>query len=164
VLLFVVPASPMASPWAVIGGSVISTLSGSAMVHLFGATALGAGLSVGLAILAMSALRCLHPPGGGFALIAAVGGPASPGAAWGFALAPVGLNAVILVLFGMLFHRLISGHSYPHRVAAVPERPHFRTADIDAALAEMGEAFDVSREDLDMLLEAAARHADRRRK
>ncbi len=67
------------------------------------------------------------------------------------------------MLIGLAFHRF-SGHSYPHRPAATPgTEPNFQPGDIDAALAELGEAFDVARADLDALLEAAERHALARR-
>ncbi|MBO9712570.1 HPP family protein [Sphingomonas sp.] len=162
VLLFAVPASPMSAPWPVIGGAMTSTASGALMVHLLGATPLAAGLAVGLAIVAMSALRCLHPPGGGYALVPVVAGAGAKAAGWVFILAPVGTNALLLVLSGLAFHRLVSGHSYPHRPVAPPQDP-LTAEDIDAALAELGETFDVAREDLDALLEAAARHARQRR-
>ena len=63
----------------------------------------------------------------------------------------------LLVLAGLAFHR-VSGHAYPHRVAPVPASP-FTDGDIDAALADMHETFDIAREDLDALLARAAHHA-----
>lgn len=160
VLVFAVPASPMSAPWPVIGGAITSTLSGIAMIHLLGQTPLAAGAAVGLAILAMSLLRCLHPPGGGYALVPIVAGPAAAASHWIYALSPVALNAAALVLSALAYHRLVSGHSYPHRPAPAPPAPlHFRAEDIDAALEELGETFDVAREDLDLLLETAERHA-----
>lgn len=79
VLLFALPASPLAQPWAVIGGNVISALIGVACVHWLGASlnpALLGALAAALALAAMFALRCLHPPGGAVALITVIGGPA----------------------------------------------------------------------------------------
>ena len=64
VLVFCVPASPLAQPWAVVGGDTLSALIGIACVHALGGTALSAALAVALAIAVMFALRCLHPPGG----------------------------------------------------------------------------------------------------
>lgn len=51
---------------------------------------------------------------------------------------------------GVAYHRL-SGHTYPHR--AVPSTaavalPTVRDEDIDAIVAEIGESFDVSPDDL----------------
>ena len=169
VLLFAVPASPLAQPWPVIGGNVVSALVGVAVAALVPDWRLAAGLAVALAILAMSLLRCLHPPGGAAALLPILGGPAVAEAGFGFALVPVGVNALLLVLLGILFHRF-SGHSYPHRAVpvaghdvTVPDDPRFRAEDVDAALAELGETFDVAREDLDLLFRVAERHASERR-
>lgn len=168
VLIFAVPASPLAQPWPVIGGNIISAVVGVAVAGLTLPPALAAGLAVGGAILAMSLLRCLHPPGGAAALTAVIGGPAVAAADWMFPIVPVGINAVILAAAGVLFHRL-TRHSYPHRPAPVPASeakspitPH--PEDLDAALAEMGETFDISRDDLDRLFENVRRQAQRRLK
>lgn len=161
VLLFCVPSSPMAQPIPTVLGAVVSTLAGFLAAHALGHGMAAAGLAVGGAILLMSVLRCLHPPGGGYALVPVVGGPAVLAHGYGFILAPVGVNALLLVLTGLLFHRW-SGHSYPHRVQPVVQHG-VRAEDIDAALEEAGEAFDVSREDLHALLISAERHAEARR-
>lgn len=61
-LVFVLPSSPMAQHWAVIGRNVISALMGITCVHLLGEQMLTPPVAVGLAILCMFVLRCLHPP------------------------------------------------------------------------------------------------------
>lgn len=169
VLVFAVPASPLAQPWAVIGGNVLSALVGVAAARWIPVPFLAAGVAVGGAILLMSLSRCLHPPGGAAALTAVIGGPVIASAGYGFAFVPVGLNAALLTLLAFLFHR-ISGHSYPHR--AVPVAGHvlaetsteaFDPRDIEQALADLGETFDVSREDLDLLFRQAELHAAARR-
>jgi CBS domain-containing membrane protein len=156
VLLFAVPSSPLAQPFPIIGGSIVSTASGMFAAQMLGHGALAAGFAVALAILLMSVTRCLHAPGGGCALVPVVGGPAILAKGYAFALVPFGLNAVLLVAVGLIFHRF-SGHSYPHRAAKMAAGVSM--ADIDAALEEAGEAFDVSRKDLQALLAAAERHA-----
>jgi CBS domain-containing membrane protein len=158
VLLFTVPSSPVGQPWSVIGGNVISALVGVCVARWFGHDALASGLAVGLSIVAMSALRCLHPAGGGATLLPVLGGPAVLAHGFAFALVPVGLNAILLVAVGVVFHRL-SGRSYPHRAAAMPAKPRLHEADIEAALAETGESFDIGVEDLLALLERAEQHA-----
>jgi CBS domain-containing membrane protein len=162
VLLFVVPASPMAQPWSIIGGNVVSGLIGVAVAHVLGETALAAGIAVAAAILGMSLLRCLHPPGGAIALSAVVGGPAVLHASFGFPLGPVAVGSIILVILGWMFHR-IAGHSYPHKphVAGAPatDPHHLHRSDISQALEDVGEAFDVSAEDLEVLLERAEHYA-----
>ena len=162
VLVFAVPASPMAQPWSVIGGNMISALVGVAAAHSIGNPELAAGVAVAGAILAMSLLHCLHPPGGAVALTAVIGSPAILAMGYDFALAPVGLNSVMLLTAGWLFHRF-SGHSYPHRpvlaVGAETIRPGLHHDDIRRALADMGETFDVDPDDLDLLLQRAEQHA-----
>ena len=69
VLVFVLPASPLAQPWSVVAGSVLSALVAIACVHLAANAVLAAGLAVGLAVLVMGLCRCLHPPGGAVALL-----------------------------------------------------------------------------------------------
>jgi len=164
VLLFAVPSSPMGQPWPVIGGNVISALSGIIAAHLIPEPMMAAGAAVGLSIAAMSLTRCLHPSGGGTALVAALGGSTFASHTWAFAFAPVGLNAVILVATAWLFHR-VSGHAYPHRAAppASLAPPPITEADIDAALEAFGEPLDISRSDLTALSNLAIENAHRRR-
>lgn len=160
VLLFAVPASPMAQPWPIVGGNTLSALVGFAVGEAFGHGAIACGLAVGLAIAVMSATRSLHPPGGAAALFGALGGALVEDAGWWFPLAPVALNALILVAVGWVFHRYLSGHPYPHSQAPAAvtrdplpsERVGVRDEDLDAVLAEIGETFDVEREDLRLLL------------
>jgi len=161
VLLFAVPASPLAQPWSILGGNVVSALVGVVVARWVGHEPLAVGLSVAAAILAMSLLRCLHPPGGAVAMTAVVGGPAVWAAGFAFPLVLVAFNAVVVIALGWLFHR-VSGHSYPHRPKAAATPAHFHRSDIEAALADAGEAFDVSREDLALLLERAEHHAEQR--
>lgn len=164
VLLFAIPASPLSQPWPIIGGNVVSALSGVAAYQFVPNFWLACGVAVALAMLLMSLLRCLHPPGGGTALIAVVGGSAVHVDGFLFAFWPVAINATLLVLSGWLFHR-ISGHSYPHRVSAPSGsvESRFRSEDIDSALAELGETLDVDRGDLEVLFGLAEQHARRRR-
>lgn len=165
VLLFAVPASPLAQPWSIIGGNTLSALAGFLVAQFVTDPVLAAGTAVALAIAVMSFTRCLHPPGGAAALTAALGGPAV--ASWGllFPLVPVGLNACILVALGLLFHRLLSRHAYPHVPAPQPVNTHgtadlpaplrvgFRHEDVDAALAKLHETFDIDRDDLKQILQ-----------
>ena len=163
VLVFAVPASPLAQPWPLIGGNMLSALWGMLVAHVVPDHAVAAGLAVGGAIVVMSLLRCLHPPGGAVALAAVLAaGQARPD--WLFPWLPVVIDSALLVLGGIVFHRLVR-HAYPHRTAAPApsSAAAFASEDVDAALAEMHESFDIARADLDALLDAAARHAALRR-
>jgi CBS domain-containing membrane protein len=168
VLIFAVPASPLAQPWAVIGGNIISAAVGVTAAQMLGVSALSAGVAVGCAILLMSLCRCLHPPGGAAALLAVVGGPSVVAAGYGFVLAPVAVNAAALLATGWLFHR-VSGHNYPHKTAAnldtpATYAPGLHRQDIDAALEDLGETFDISPDDLDLLMQTAEQLAAARLK
>lgn len=146
VLVFAVPNSPMAQPWAVVVGNTLSALVGVACVHAMGTTPWAAALAVGGAIGLMLALRCLHPPGGASALLVTLGGVADPG----FALDPVLLNAVLMVAGGMLFNTA-TRRPYPHRQTAA-ETPDDEDAALDAVLARYNQVLDIGRDDLKALL------------
>jgi len=163
VLLFAVPASPLAQPWPIIGGNTISALIGIAVALAVPDPILAAGIAVALAIAVMSLCRCLHPPGGAAALLAVLGGHTVTDVGFLFALDPVLINAVLITLVGLGYHKLLK-HNYPHKPIATPVNTHgtkdavpgtrigFRPVDIDQALADLGETFDIDRADLDRLL------------
>lgn len=164
VLLFVLPASPLAQPWPVIGGHTAAAAVAMA-IHALGLDpALAIALAVGLAIAAMSVLRCLHAPAGGTAVLMVLGSPAIAEASWRFLVTPIALNAVLLVGFAFAYHRL-TGHSYPHRTGQVAALPPgaYEAEDLDAVLEHWDEVIDVSREDLDALFRAVELQAARRR-
>jgi CBS domain-containing membrane protein len=170
VLLFAVPASPMAQPWPIVFGNSISALVGFAVGRALGHGALACGVGVGLAIAVMSVTRSLHPPGGAAALTGVIGGSLVDSAGWWFPLGPVALDAVLLVAVGWAFHRFFSGHPYPHRVpaAAPAEDPaaalvDFSDADLDAVLARVGETYDIDRDDLRLLLAELEQQVSRQR-
>jgi CBS domain-containing membrane protein len=163
VLVFGLPGSPLAQPWPVVMGNAVSTLVGVALLHLLGAGLPVAALAVGVAILGMFALRCLHPPGGACALMAVMGGVADPR----FALFPVALNSLLLVLAGVAYNRA-TGRRYPHvphaPAASTREaRAGFTDEDLDAVLARRNEVLDVNRDELRELLEQTELQAYRRR-
>ncbi len=165
VLLFAVPASPLAQPWSIAGGNFVSAFVGAVVAQLIPDPAIAAAVAVSLAILTMSLLRCLHPPGGAAALSAVLGGYALLSEHVVEFLFVVLVNSLLLVSIGWLFHRF-SGHSYPHRAQpvegrALPPAPASGLSmdDIDKALDDLGETFDISREDLALLLERAEVHA-----
>ncbi len=161
VLVFALPASPLSQPWPVVGGNIVSALVGVAAVHWIGNVYVAGALAVGGAILAMSLLRCLHAPGGGTALVAILGGPSVTSLGFAFPFTVVAVNAAALVAAAWLFHRF-SGHAYPHRAAAAPAADFLRS-DIERALAETGETFDIDPADLEALLMRAEEFANHRR-
>jgi len=126
------------------------------------------GALIGVALTSLVSATALH----GWAplplLVAPIGASAVLGAGYAFPFVPVGINSLILIVTGIAFHRA-SGHSYPHRpipivgyelAASGLGMPH--PEDIDLALTDLGETFDVSREDLDLLFRRVAFHASMR--
>jgi CBS domain-containing membrane protein len=113
VLLFCLPASPLAQPWSVVGGNVISGLVGMACVKWLGPSVGVAALAACLAIGAMFALRCLHPPGGAVALTTVVGGASVHAAGFEFVFITVLFNSAVLVACAVLYNNL-TGRRYPH--------------------------------------------------
>jgi CBS domain-containing membrane protein len=163
VLIFALPAAPLAQPRAVIGGNVISALAGVTAAMLIKEPMLAGPVGAGVAILLMQSLRVLHPPGGAIALVAVFGGEAVRAAGYSYALLPVGLNSLLLVGTGIVFNN-VAGSPYPHRLPK-PEEPKpqtqddvatdrsgFTRQDVDAALDRMEDRPDITVDDLDRLL------------
>jgi len=166
VLVFAVPSSPMAQPWAVMGGNTVSALVGIACgisLRGLGSPELVAALAVALAIALMLVLRCLHPPGGASALLMVLGGIDNAG----FALYPVLLNSAVLVAVGIAYNNA-TRRPYPHlQVAptgrAVPDEIRQLDADLDVVLARYNQVLDVSRDELKgLLLQTQLRSYDRK--
>ncbi len=163
VLLFALPASPMAQPWAVVVGNAASALVGICCARWVPNALLAAPLAVGLAIGAMFMLRCLHPPGAAMALLAVLG----QHTAFSFALMPVLGASLLLVLVAALYNTA-TGRPYPHLSphvspqvpppgagSAIESARQFSHADLDAVLANYNQVLDVSRGDLEALLQSA---------
>lgn len=166
VLVFAVPSSPMAQPWAVMGGNTVSALVGIACViglRRLGSPELVAAVAVALAIALMLALRCLHPPGGASALLMVLGGIDNAA----YALYPVLLNSAVLVAVGVAYNNA-TRRPYPHlqlapTSRAAPDGIRQLDADLDAVLARYNQVLDVSRDELKgLLLQTQLRGYDRK--
>jgi len=173
VLLFALPSSPLAQPWSIIGGNLISAAVGVACARLIPDVVIAAALAVAIAIGCMLALRCLHPPSGAVALTAVLGGPLIHAQGYHFMWAPIGMNSLLLLGVALLFNNL-TRHRYPHGVAEhgsvhpgkdpqAGDRPGFSSEDLDYVLARYNQVLDVNRDDLESLLLQTEMHACRRR-
>lgn len=166
VLVFAVPASPLAQPWSLIGGNLVSGSIGLALGSAISEPVAAAALAVGLAIAAMTFARCLHPPGGACALLCALG--ASGPEAWSFVyLVPIAANVFTLALVGWAYNNL-TGHSWPHVVVPgahdrVSHHPMHTREDIEETLAGWDELLDVDVDDLDQFYRAVRERAANRR-
>ena len=115
VLIFAAPHSPLCQPWALIVGHVSSALVGVTCYKLIPDPLLASVTAVALAIFVMQLLRCLHPPGGAAAMVAVLGGPAIHELGYWYALTPVGLNALVMLVVALLVNNAIPGRHYPAR-------------------------------------------------
>lgn len=160
VLVFALPASPLAQPWSVVGGNTLSALAGIACARWIPDPALAGAVAVGAAIGLMISLRCLHPPGGAAALLAVLAHTTH----FSSALFPVLANSVLLVLAGVLYNTL-TGRRYPHLQEAPRQAPpdaRISQADINAVLARYNQVLDISRDDLASLIQQTELEAYRR--
>ena len=108
VLIYGIPDAPLAQPRNVIGGHIVSAITGVIIYALFGLTWWSAALAASLAVIMMLITKTAHPPGGATAL-GAVLTKASPV----YILTPVALGATILVIVGIFINNLSPNRSYP---------------------------------------------------
>lgn len=114
VLVYGAPTSPLAQPYNVLVGHLVSASVGVLMFQWVGEVSwLSAALAVSVAIVAMQATRSVHPPGGASALIAVVSSPAIHDLGFLYALYPVGLGAVILVAVAFVSNNLFNDQRWP---------------------------------------------------
>ena len=170
VLLFAVPASPLAQPWSIVGGNLVAALIGVSCAKLIASPMPAAALAIALAIGAMFALRCLHPPSGAVALTAVLGGAPIHDAGYAFVLSPVALNSALLLGIALLYNNL-TGRRYPHLQQPERVRPHrtadalpaarlgFAPEDLQAVLKRYNQVLDVSIDDLESLFRQTEMHA-----
>ena len=173
VLLFCIPASPLAQPWSIMGGNLLATVIGVSCARYVDHTVLAAALAVGLAIAAMFALRCLHPPSGAIALTMVLGGPVVQAAGYYFLLL-VMLNSGLLLLAAFAYNNA-TGRRYPHSQQLVHPNPHatndpvptmrlgITPADLDVVLQRYNQILDISRDDLEAIFLQTEMQAHRRR-
>ena len=162
VLLFAAPASPLAQPWPLVGGNLISTLVGVTAGKLTDDVALAASGAVAVAIAVMMLARCLHPPGGACALFASVGAPAVHHQGYLFAIFPVAVNTVLLLAVAIGVNNL-TGRRYPHLAMPAPQPLGLKLEDVRAAIAGLDQGLDILPGDVLTLVQEAEKHAlDRR--
>ena len=160
-LVFAVPNSPLAQPWAVEVGNGLSAFAALLVLHTGLPALIAAPLAVSLAVLAMAAAQAMHPLGGAVALFVAL-------AARGFAASPVLAGSVALVASGILWNRA-TGRVYPFRQPApsphgtadqMPERRHLPPPGALAALlSRLKLDANIGVEDLTRLITAAEAEA-----
>lgn len=166
VLLFAAPHSPMAQPWNLIVGHLVSGLIGWCCALLTPDPVLAGALAVGSAIFAMHLLDALHPPGAATALTMVLSNTVyhDMGALWAFYI--VFANAGISLLLALSINNLLPGRRYPARPAITPPAPptpvEIEMSDIEQAVDSLDGVIDISQEDLSEIYRRARQHAQQR--
>jgi CBS-domain-containing membrane protein len=110
VLVIGSPEAEPAQPRALIGGHIVATLAGLAILKLAGPQAWAAAAAVGAATLAMYVTGTFHPPAGINPLLVV-----SNNLPWSFLLAPVLAGALLLTVFAYVWHRWVHCRVWPQR-------------------------------------------------
>lgn len=109
VILFGMPESEMAQPRSLIGGHVISSVTGLAFLHLGGSAPGMAVAAVATALVLMMATRTIHSPAGANPLVIF-----AEGARWTFLATPLAIGLVIMFAVAWACNNVNrNGSSYP---------------------------------------------------
>jgi CBS-domain-containing membrane protein len=110
VLVMGMPDADPAQPRALVGGHIISTMVGLAVLHFMGPGLWADAVGVALATGAMHFTRTFHPPAGIDPLVVLTGN-----AAPSFLFVPVMAGALLLALFAFVWHRIFRSGAWPKR-------------------------------------------------
>lgn len=110
VLVMGSPEAEAAQPRALIGGHLVATAVGLAVLSLTGPGPWAAAAAVGLAIAIMHLTKTFHPPAGINPLLVVVNN-----LSWSFLLAPVGIGAALLAAFALAWHFVLCRGRWPKR-------------------------------------------------
>lgn len=114
VLIYGAIKSPLAQPRNLIGGHVLSAIIGVACYQWLGPHMwIASSVAVATAIALMHATKTLHPPGGATALIAVIGSDKIHDLGYLYAVVPVGLGALIMLVVAVLVNNIPKNRRYP---------------------------------------------------
>lgn len=165
VLLFAVPNSPLAQPWSAVVGNTVAAAIGVAACLLIADPAIRIAVAVGGAITATILCRAVHPPAGAVAMTAAMSPETVERLGFWFALTPIAVGTVALVVLAAIYARL-TGRHYPFR--HFEDKGSHGTADRDPSvrlglaenelteiLERYRQSFNIGAEDLARMIGAA---------
>lgn len=169
VLLFAVPASPLAQPWNIMVGNTIAAFVGVTCALLIASPTEAFSIAVALSIMLMMTTDSLHPPSGAVAITAVLGGNAVHDLGYAFVFYPVLLNSLLLMIIGIIFNRMI-GKSYPQQAQlntrskdpTPTQKVTIQPQDIQEVLDQRTELLDISEYDLQKIILEAQDKANAR--
>lgn len=110
VLVMGSPEAEPAQPRPLVGGHLVASIVGFAIVQLTGPSPWTAAFAVGIAMIAMHLTRTVHPPAGIDPLLIVINDMT-----WDFLLIPVAAGAAILAVFAFIWHNVMRPGSWPQR-------------------------------------------------
>ena len=162
VILFALPHSPLAQPWSLAGGLLISALIGYGCGLVVQPAWLAIGVALGVSIWVTALLRCIHPPGGAMAMLFAIAAQDHK-----VSLLTALLNAGAALIAVLAVNNLLPGRRYPQCVPA--RQPAVRAPrrsvghhDLQYAIEQLDTYLDISEDDLVSIYDLATAHAHRR--
>ena len=174
VLLFAAPNVPFSQPWNVFGGHIISAIIGVACYQFIPNIHIAAAASVGISIGVMYYTKCIHPPGGATALAAVIGSQAIHDLGYMYAITPVFINTVTILIVAVVFNALFSWRNYPAALKkASPAKPKansisasenvyppIKHEDFVYALSQIDSIVDINEDDLQEIYAIATGRID----
>lgn len=169
VILYLMPHTPVAAPWPVVGSYLAGTVAAFVSVALIPYPPLAAAAAVAGSIWLMARLRCIHPPGGALALFLALAAPYGPGQMWDLGLSQLS-NMLLALILAVLINNLLLRRHYPWRPDLAPSPHHTRDVapqqrvglqheDLDFALKQTDSFVDVQESELVSIYNLAVEHA-----
>lgn len=169
VLLFAVPHGAFSQPWPFFTGHFISACIGIACYQAFGASLMVGAIAVGVSIIVMHYLRCLHPPGGSTALSCVIGGKSIHAMGYEFLLYPLLFNLLAMLILAFVINNSFYWRRYPSFLnTAVLHDKHekhwFELEDLYGVLEKEDIFIDASAEELMHIYNASRERAKARQK
>ena len=115
VLLFATPLSPLAQPVPVVLAHTFGAFIGVLSAKTIDNTALAVGVAVGVTAGVIIRFGITHPPSGGTALSAVIGGEAITKLGYEFIWRPVLLNVAVLLVLAVVVNAPFAWRRYPAR-------------------------------------------------
>lgn len=176
IILFFIPASPLAQPWPFVGGQLVSAFVGVACALNISETSTAAATAVGGSVLLMLLLRCLHPPGAATSLTPIMAGASITSLGYSFVLVPVAINVLTMLILVIIINRWVMDRDYPsplpikksvsqrHNMTLPIHSVGFSEHDLSSALKDSDVFIDMTPADLSHLLSSVEEHAFKRLK
>jgi len=166
VLLFAVPHGALSQPWPLFGGNLVSAFVGVSCAQLIPDVYVAASAAVGISVIAMYYMKCIHPPAGATALTAVVSGPAVKALGFQYMITPVLMNLLIIFSIALIFNFCFKWRRYPaalarinqKNIASKPLQNKLSHQGIEHALRQIDSFIDVSEDDLNQIYRLASKY------